>query len=146
MTDQRSDYDFLDAPRRRYADGSAVVRVGDRTIDLNAVPDAFPPKGDARELGRADVIGRVAADTGLSHRQARDAVDAFIWLIKDGLRSGQEVTFTGFGKFHVAKRPARTGRNPRTGETMVIAESRVPRFTAGKALKEASAGAPARRG
>ena len=50
---------------------------------------------------------------------------------------GQEVNFTGFGKFHVAERGAREGRNPRTGETMTIAASKVPRFTAGSGLKKA---------
>ena len=52
-------------------------------------------------------------------------------------RVGREVSFTGFGKFHVAQRGAREGRNPRTGETMTIAASRVPRFTAGSGLKKA---------
>ena len=63
--------------------------------------------------------------------------------IEDELKSGDEVSFTGFGKFHVADRGAREGRNPRTGETMTIAASRVPRFTAGSGLKKAvkSAGA-----
>ena len=56
---------------------------------------------------------------------------------RDALQSGDEVTFTGFGKFHVAERGAREGRNPRTGETMTIAASRVPRFTAGSGLKKA---------
>jgi DNA-binding protein HU-beta len=57
--------------------------------------------------------------------------------IEDSLKSGDEVSFTGFGKFHVANRGAREGRNPRTGETMTIAASRVPRFTAGSGLKKA---------
>ena len=52
-------------------------------------------------------------------------------------RRGDEVSFTGFGKFHVAQRGAREGRNPRTGETMKIAASKVPRFTAGSGLKKA---------
>ena len=67
------------------------------------------------------------------------AVDAVIKSIEDALRSGEDVSFTGFGKFHVAERGAREGRNPRTGETMQIAASRVPRFTAGSGLKKAIA-------
>ena len=60
-----------------------------------------------------------------------------ISTIESALKSGDEVSFTGFGKFHVAKRGAREGRNPRTGETMQIAASKVPRFTAGSGLKKA---------
>ena len=57
--------------------------------------------------------------------------------IEGALKSGDEVSFTGFGKFHVASRGAREGRNPRTGESMQIAASKVPRFTAGSSLKKA---------
>ena len=65
------------------------------------------------------------------------AVDAVIKSVETALGAGEEVNFTGFGKFHVAERGAREGRNPRTGETMTIAASRVPRFTAGSGLKKA---------
>ncbi len=61
------------------------------------------------------MITRVAAETGLSQKQAGAAVNAIISSIEDELRSGQEVAFTGFGKFHVAERPARKARNPQTG-------------------------------
>ena len=57
--------------------------------------------------------------------------------IEEALRSGEDVNFTGFGKFHVAERGAREGRNPRTGEPIQIAASKVPRFTAGSGLKKA---------
>jgi DNA-binding protein HU-beta len=57
--------------------------------------------------------------------------------IEGALGAGEEVNFTGFGQFHVAERGAREGRNPRTGETMTIAASKVPRFTAGSGLKKA---------
>ena len=72
-----------------------------------------------------------------SKREAEDAVDAVIGGIQDVLRSGGEVNFTGFGKFHVAQRGARQGKHPRTGETIQIAASRVPRFSAGAKLKQA---------
>ena len=65
------------------------------------------------------------------------AVDAVLGTIEGALKSGDEVSFTGFGKFHVASRGAREGRNPRTGESMQIAASKVPRFTAGSSLKKA---------
>ena len=142
--DLRSDYEFLDTPRRDYSKGTAVVRVGGRAIDLNSVPDEFAAHEKPRGVGRAEMISRVAAETGLSHKQAGAAVNAIISSIEDELRSGQEVAFSGFGKFHVAERPARKARNPQTGETMTISATRVPRFTAGKALRKASAAAPTR--
>ena len=86
---------------------------------------------------KAEFVDKVAAKSGLSKKDAGAAVDAVIGSIEDSLKSGDEVSFTGFGKFHVANRGAREGRNPRTGETMTIAASRVPRFTAGYGLKKA---------
>jgi DNA-binding protein HU-beta len=86
---------------------------------------------------KAEFVDKVAAKSGLSKKDAGAAVDAVIGSIEDSLRAGDEVSFTGFGKFHVANRGAREGRNPRTGETMTIAASRVPRFTAGSGLKKA---------
>jgi DNA-binding protein HU-beta len=86
---------------------------------------------------KAEFVDQVAAKSGLSKKDAGAAVDAVISSIEDSLKAGQEVSFTGFGKFHVANRGAREGRNPRTGETMTIAASRVPRFTAGSGLKKA---------
>ena len=86
---------------------------------------------------KSEFVDKVAAKSGLSKKDAGAAVDAVIDSIEDSLRSGDEVSFTGFGKFHVANRGAREGRNPRTGETMTIAASRVPRFTAGSGLKKA---------
>ena len=88
-------------------------------------------------MTKSDFVDKVAQSSGLSKKDAGAAVDAVISSIEDALRSGQEVSFTGFGKFHVADRGAREGRNPRTGETMTIAASRVPRFTAGSGLKKA---------
>jgi DNA-binding protein HU-beta len=86
---------------------------------------------------KSEFVDKVAASSGLSKKDASAAVDAVISTIESELKSGGEVSFTGFGKFHVAERGAREGRNPRTGETMTIAASRVPRFTAGSGLKKA---------
>jgi DNA-binding protein HU-beta len=86
---------------------------------------------------KAEFVDKVAAKSGLSKKDAGAAVDAVISSIEESLKAGDEVSFTGFGKFHVANRGAREGRNPRTGETMTIAASRVPRFTAGSGLKKA---------
>ena len=88
-------------------------------------------------MTKSDFVERVASESGLSKKDAGAAVDAVIRSIEDALKSGEEVSFTGFGKFHVADRGAREGRNPRTGESMTIAASRVPRFTAGSGLKKA---------
>jgi DNA-binding protein HU-beta len=88
-------------------------------------------------MTKSDFVDKVAAEAGLSKKDAGSAVDAVISTIETALKSGDEVSFTGFGKFHVAKRGAREGRNPRTGETMQIAASNVPRFTAGSGLKKA---------
>jgi DNA-binding protein HU-beta len=88
-------------------------------------------------MTKSDFVERVADNSGLSKKDAGNAVDAVLKAIEDALRSGDEVSFTGFGKFHVAQRGAREGRNPRTGETMQIAATKVPRFTAGSGLKKA---------
>jgi DNA-binding protein HU-beta len=88
-------------------------------------------------MTKSEFIDRVASQSGLSKKDAGTAVDAVINSIEDALSGGEEVSFTGFGKFHVAERGAREGRNPRTGETMQIAASKVPRFTAGSGLKKA---------
>ncbi len=88
-------------------------------------------------MTKSDFIEKVASTSDLTKKDATAAVDAVIKELENALRSGEEVNFTGFGKFHVAERGAREGRNPRTGETMEIAASRVPRFTAGSGLKKA---------
>ena len=77
---------------------------------------------------------------GLSRKQASEVVDAMLETITDTLKRGSDVTFSGFGKFHVAERGSREGVNPRTGERMHIPASKVPRFTAGSGLKKAVKG------
>ena len=77
---------------------------------------------------------------GLSRKQAADVVDAVLRTVESALGSGEDVNFTGFGKFHVAERGAREGVNPRTGERMQIPASKVPRFTPGSGLKGAVKG------
>lgn len=88
-------------------------------------------------MSKAEFVDKVAAESGLSKKDAGAAVDAVLRTIEGTLKSGGDITFTGFGKFHVASRGAREGRNPRTGETMKIAATKVPRFTAGSGLKKA---------
>ncbi len=88
-------------------------------------------------MTKQEFVERVAQKANLDRRQADQAVNAFLETITETLKQGDSVSFTGFGKFHVASRGAREGRNPRTGETMQIAASKVPRFTAGSGLKKA---------
>ena len=88
-------------------------------------------------MSKQDFVEKVANEAGLSKKDAGAAVDAVLRTIENELKAGGEVTFTGFGKFHVAERGAREGRNPRTGESMTIAATKVPRFTAGSGLKKA---------
>ena len=91
-------------------------------------------------MTKSEFVDSVADRTDLSRKQAADVVDAVLDTITDTLKRGSDVTFSGFGKFHVAERGARQGVNPRTGERMQIAASRVPRFTAGSGLKSAVKG------
>jgi DNA-binding protein HU-beta len=89
---------------------------------------------------KSEFVDQIADRAGLSKSDAAKAVDAALQTIQDALERGSEVTITGFGKFHVAERGARQGTNPATGEKMQIAASRVPKFTAGSALKQAVKG------
>ena len=88
-------------------------------------------------MTKSEFIDQVADRAGLSKKDASDAVDAVLATVEDALRRGSDVTFSGFGKFSVSQRSAREGRNPATGEKIQIAASRVPKFSAGAALKKA---------
>ncbi|MFY9316621.1 MAG: HU family DNA-binding protein [Burkholderiales bacterium] len=88
-------------------------------------------------MNKADMIEQIAQAAEVSKSAAERAVDALVSAIKTSLRKGDMVTLVGFGTFYVGKRKARTGRNPRTGETLAIQATRVPKFRAGKALKDA---------
>ena len=88
-------------------------------------------------MTKSEFVDQVASRADLGKGDAGKAVDAVLETIQEALQRGSDVTFSGFGKFHVAERGAREGRNPRTGATMTIAASRVPRFTAGSGLKKA---------
>jgi DNA-binding protein HU-beta len=89
---------------------------------------------------KSEFVDQVAEKSGLSKKDAGGAVDAILSTIEDTLKRGGEVTFSGFGKFHVAQRGAREGRNPSTGEKINIAASKVPRFSAGAGLKKSVKG------
>lgn len=88
-------------------------------------------------VNKNDLIAEVADDTGLSKTDAAKAVDAVFDSITRALKKNQEIRLVGFGTFHVAKRAASKGRNPRTGEEIEIPASKQPKFKAGKGLKDA---------
>jgi nucleoid DNA-binding protein len=87
-------------------------------------------------MNKGDLINEVAKGT-CSKACAVKGVDGFIGAVKKALKKGERVTLVGFGTFSVAKRSARTGRNPQTGKEIKIAAKKVPKFTAGKELKKA---------
>lgn len=88
-------------------------------------------------MTKAEFVDQVADESDLSKTDAGRAVDAMLAVIEETLTRGGDVNFTGFGKFSVADRGARQGVNPQTGERIQIQASRVPRFSAGSALKKA---------
>ena len=83
------------------------------------------------------MIEQIAQAAEVSKSAAERAVDALVSAIKTSLKKGDMVTMVGFGTFYVGTRKARQGRNPRTGEALKIAAAKVPKFRAGKALKDA---------
>ena len=87
-------------------------------------------------MNKGDLINEVAKITN-TKKEAQEAVDAILSSIKDSLRNGDTVTITGFGTFKVNRRSARKGRNPQTGAEIEIKAMNVPKFTPGKALKDA---------
>lgn len=88
-------------------------------------------------MNKSDLIDKIALNTDISKAAAGRALDATIDTITDALKSGEQVALVGFGTFQVKDRAARTGRNPRTGESIQIKASRSPGFKAGKVLKDA---------
>jgi DNA-binding protein HU-beta len=88
-------------------------------------------------MTKAELIDAVAAGSDISKAAAAKAIDTFTGTIAKTLKKGKKVTLVGFGTFSVSKRKARKGRNPRTGETIKIAAAKTPKFSAGKALKQA---------
>ena len=88
-------------------------------------------------MNKTDLIDAVAGDADVSKAEAARVVDAVIDSITRALKKGDTVTLVGFGTFQVRERAARSGRNPKTGETIKIDASKNPAFKAGKALKDA---------
>ena len=87
-------------------------------------------------MNKAELVEEVANQTELTRKVSREAVDAIVSAITDSLARQEKVTLVGFGTFQVVERKARRGRNPQTGETIQIPAKRVPKFKAGKDLRE----------
>lgn len=88
-------------------------------------------------MNKSDLIEAIAQAADISKAAAERALDGTVEAITTSLQKGDMVTLVGFGTFHVGDRKARSGRNPRTGDTIEIKASKVPKFRAGKALKDA---------
>jgi DNA-binding protein HU-beta len=89
-------------------------------------------------MNKSELINELAKHLN-SKKEAEAALDSLLGAISQGLKNGEKVTLTNFGTFKVAKRKARTGRNPRTGEEIKIKARKVPLFSPGRALKNAVA-------
>ena len=87
-------------------------------------------------MNKSELIDAIAASADISKAAAGRALDAAMEAVKKALKKGDMVTLVGFGTFYVGKRAARTGRNPRTGTAIKIKAAKVPKFRAGKALKD----------
>lgn len=88
-------------------------------------------------MNKSELIDAVANAADMTKADATKAIDAFVSVVGETLKEGDQITLVGFGTFLVRRREARSGRNPRTGDTIQIAASNVPSFKAGKALKDA---------
>lgn len=88
-------------------------------------------------MTKVELIAAVAAEAGLTKKDAEKAVTSTISAITEALKQGDKVALVGFGTFEVRERPERKGRNPQTKEEITIPASKLPAFKAGKALKDA---------
>ena len=86
---------------------------------------------------KADLVNSIAEKAGLSKADAEKALKAFTDAVTEALKAGEKVSLVGFGTFSVGERAARTGQNPQTGAKIEIPAAKVPKFKAGKALKDA---------
>ena len=88
-------------------------------------------------MNKSNLVSAVATATGLTKADADKAIEGVFGAITAALKAGDDVRLVGFGSFSVSARAAKTGRNPRTGAEIQIAASKAPKFSAGKALKDA---------
>jgi DNA-binding protein HU-beta len=99
-------------------------------------PATIPPPAEEMSMTKAEIIDHVAATVHLPKTQTDAVLTQCLQTIMDALQAGEPVELRGFGRFKLRHRSPRTGRNPRTGETIAIPAKAVPTFTAGKAFQE----------
>jgi DNA-binding protein HU-beta len=85
-------------------------------------------------MNKADLINSISKKTGLSKSKTNEVIDAFVESVTDSLKKGEKVTLVNFGTFNISERDSRSGRNPKTGETIEIPAKRVARFKVGSGL------------
>ncbi len=88
-------------------------------------------------MNKVELVDAIAKESKLTKKEAEAALKAFIAITTSKLVKGDKIQLVGFGTFEVSKRPARQGRNPKTGEVMKIKACKAPKFKPGKALKDA---------
>ncbi len=88
-------------------------------------------------MTKADLVVKLSEKTGFTKKEAEKFLDAFMSSVKEALSNGEKVSLVGFGSFEVVTRSERKGRNPQTGAEITIPACKVPKFKAGKGLKEA---------
>jgi len=88
-------------------------------------------------VNKQELVASIAEKAGMTKADAARALDATVAAVTEALRQDETVTLVGFGSFYVGERAARTGRNPRTGKNIKIKAAKVPKFRAGKSLKDA---------
>lgn len=88
-------------------------------------------------MNKFEFVEELAKETGLTKKDAENAVNAYHKIVEKALKKKDKVAFVGFGTYETSKRAARTGRNPQTGETIKIKASVAPKFKPGKSLKDA---------
>jgi DNA-binding protein HU-beta len=104
---------------------------------LAGMPAHHPFSARGASVNKSEMIDAIARHADISKAAAGRALDATVNSIKASLKKGEIVTLVGFGSFYVGKRNPRMGRNPRTNEAIKIKGAKVPKFRAGKALKDA---------
>ncbi|NIM98962.1 MAG: hypothetical protein GTO24_13040 [candidate division Zixibacteria bacterium] len=88
-------------------------------------------------MTKEEMVGKIAKEARVTKAQANKAINTFLDGVTSSLKRGRKVSFVGFGTFSVTRRKARMGRNPQTGAPIRIAASKVPKFKAGKQLRDA---------
>lgn len=89
-------------------------------------------------MNKEELVQKVAKETNTTQKEAAEMISATVNAIVEAVASGEKVTLVGFGTFEAKKRAAKNGRNPQTGESILIPAKTVPAFTAGKAFKDAT--------